>query len=270
MNRIEQIFADLRTRGGRALMPFLTAGDPDLETTAALLPALQAAGACICELGVPFSDPLADGPVIQASMAHALGSGLRPAQILEMTARERPHLDLGLVLMVSYTIVHRLGEAAFCRQAHQGGIDGLIVPDLTIEAADTLRQRAADEGIVCSFLIAPTTPLERAERIVRASTGFVYVLARAGITGERSHLPESLPARIRRLRDLTGLPIAVGFGISDPAQVRAVVQYADAAIVGSAIMRRIAEHRGEERSKLVERVKDFTKDLAGGLTNCSA
>ena len=265
MNRIDAIFQDLRGRGTKALMPFVTAGDPDVDTTAALLPALEQAGASVVELGIPFSDPVADGPVIEASMTRALDGGVRVRQVLDMVARVRPHVSLGLVAMVSYSIVHRLGPARFVQEATQAGIDGFIFPDLPVEEADTVAQPVRDAGAVMSMLIAPTTPIERAERIAKASSGFVYLVSRAGITGESKALPPELGERIERLRAATDLPVAVGFGISSREHVQQVVQVADAAIVGPAIVRRIGAYREAGRDALVEQVGAFTKELAAGL-----
>jgi tryptophan synthase alpha chain len=265
MNRVDRTFATLRARGAKALMPFITAGDPDLPTTEALLPALERAGAQVCELGVPFSDPLADGPVIQASMTHALEHGVRPTDILAMAARLRDRLSLCLVMMVSYSIVHRLAPPRFIHDAQVAGIDGFIVPDLPLEEAAELRDRLGAEGLVFSMLIAPTTPPARAERIARACTGFVYLLARAGVTGEQQDLAGDLAGRVGRLRQVTDLPIAVGFGIADRRQVRAVVESADAAIVGSAIMRRVAAARGAGSAAVLREVEQFVADLAAGL-----
>lgn len=267
MNRIDRHFQECRALGVKALMPFVTAGDPDLATTAQLLPAIERAGGRIVELGIPFSDPIADGPIIQASMAHALDQNKVTAQqVLDMVAAVRSNLSLGLVAMVSYSIVYRLGPGRFVSDASRAGIDGLIVPDLSLEASETFRTTAAEAGLTCSFLIAPTTPIARARALASASSGFIYLLARAGLTGERSRLPEDLPHRIERIRQVTDLPIAVGFGISAPEQVRQVVQVADAAIVGSAIMRRIAEARDSRSGDLVDHVEQFVRSLAAGLT----
>jgi tryptophan synthase alpha chain len=269
MNRIDGIFAGLRARRGKALMPFLTAGDPDLATTGKLLPAIEAAGASVCELGIPFSDPIADGPMIQASMSYALERGVKPAAILEMVSRGRAGLNMGLVAMVSYSVVYRLGPDAFLRDCKAAGIDGFIFPDLPVEESDAMREQIAKAGLILSFLIAPTTPGARAETIARACTGFVYVLSRAGITGERPELPRDLPGRITRLRNVTDLPIAVGFGVSSAEQVSQVVAVADAAIVGSAVMRRVAESRGRGSDAAAASVAGFVAELAGGLPSLS-
>lgn len=265
MNRIDGIFAELRRRRGRALMPFLTAGDPDLATTQKLLPAIEQAGANVCELGIPFSDPIADGPVIQASMSYALDRGIKPSAILGMVARQRAGLKMGLVAMLSYSIVHRLGPGNFLRDCGAAGIDGVIFPDLPVEESAAVRDQVARAGLICSFLIAPTTPIARAETIARACTGFIYVLSRAGITGERTELPRDLPERIDRLRGVTDLPIAVGFGVSSAEQVAQVVAVADAAIVGSAVMRRVAQQRDRGSDAVVASVAGFVGELAQGL-----
>ena len=262
MNRIDRIFADLRRHGGKALMPYITAGDPDLAATAALLTDMDAAGASVCELGIPFSDPIADGPVIQASMTHALDKGVRVGAVLDMVATLRPKLNMGLVAMVSYSIVHRMGAKRFVDDAKAAGFDGFIFPDLPIEEAQDVADYVRRQEMILSFLIAPTTPIERARRIAQASSGFVYVLARSGITGERDSLPDDLPPRIAALRDVTDLPMAVGFGVSKAEHVRQVVSVADAAIVGSAIMRRVAEHRDGD---VVQPVGAFVRELLAGL-----
>lgn len=271
MNRIERIFGDLQSRGQKALMPFITAGDPDIETTADLLPAIERGGGAICELGIPFSDPIADGPVIQASMTHALSKGTRPQHVLDIVRRQRARLNMGVVAMVSYTIVYRIGHPrkdsaeqwAFLKSAKDAGIDGFIIPDVTVEESQPVVEAMKALDLTCSFLISPSTSDERAERIARACTGFVYVLSRAGLTGEKTELPPDLPARIRRLRNVTDLPIAVGFGISNRQQVEQVTSVADAAIVGSAIMRRIAPMREQSREAVTSEVERFVRELAG-------
>ena len=270
MNRIEQIFRKQREQGARTLMPFLTAGDPDLATTEAILPKLEQAGASICELGIPFSDPSADGPIIQASMARALAKGLRPSQVLEMVKRQRGNLSIGIVAMVSFSIVYRQGVQAYIKSAKAAGIDGLIVPDLPVTEADELLACARDNDITCSLLIAPSTPLDRAEAIAKACSGFLYVLARAGLTGLRKELPADLPARIEALRNVTDLPIAVGFGVSSPEHVAEVVKVADAAIVGSAIVKRIEASQGKTPQAIAEDVGSFVSELAGGLKSPAA
>lgn len=268
-NRIDEIFTKLRASNSKAVMPYLTAGDPDLATTGAILPRLEKAGAAICEIGIPFSDPIADGPVIQASMTHALDQGITTTQIFDMIAKQRASLNIGIVAMLSYSIVYRIGHGdspddwTYLKRAKEAGFDGLIVPDVAIEEADPLREAAAAHGLTCSFLISPSTPDDRALQIAKACTGFVYVLSRAGITGERTSLPTDLPGRLKRLRDVTDLPIAVGFGVSTREHVEQVTDIADAAIVGSAIMRRIAEVRDQGSDAVADEIGKFVGELTG-------
>lgn len=279
MNRIDEIFVELRKQGKRGLMPFLTAGDPDLGVTARLIEQAAEAGASVCEIGIPFSDPIADGPVIQASMTRALNGGVRVPAIFEMVRSIRDKVDLGLVAMVSYSIVNRIGDDKFISDAKAAGFDGFIFPDLPVEESSAVTDKVKNAGMICSMLIAPTTPIERAQQIARQCTGFIYLLSRAGITGERTTLPADLGRRVRKIVEVTDLPVAVGFGISNAQQVHEVVRVADAAIVGSAVMRRIehwaSERGGGEKSnankdEFVRTVGAFMKELASGLELKSA
>ncbi len=269
MNRIDRIFHDLRTRGERALMPFVTAGYPTLEATEALLPALQRGGASICELGFPFSDPIADGPTIQASMSAALDRGFHPADTFEMVRRRRAELDLGVVAMVSFSIVYRMGVKQFIAWSQQAGVDGFIFPDLPLEEAEAVVEPVRDAGLISSLLISPTTPPERAAAIAQRSTGFIYLVARTGITGAREDLPPELPQRVEQLREVTDLPIAVGFGISQPKHVRAVTEVADAAIVGSALVKRLSDLADQPPDRIAAEAERFIADLATGLAGDS-
>lgn len=265
MNRIDQIFAGLSERGGKALMPFITAGDGGVDALGGVIQGLERGGAAICEVGIPFSDPIADGPVIQASMTRALDRGVRVEQVFEAVARARPNTQMGLVAMVSYSIVYRIGLKRFVADAKSAGFDGFIFPDLPLEESQAARDASAEAGLVLSMLIAPTTPIGRAQQIAAASTGFAYVVSRRGITGESSALPADLPERLTRLREVAGLPMAVGFGISSADQVKDVVAVADAAIVGSAMVRRLHEHPGD----MPGQAEAFTRELAAGLPGVS-
>ena len=269
MNRIESTFAELRAHGRKALMPFVTAGYPTLETTAAILPALERGGAAVCEVGIPFSDPIADGPVIQASMTEALARGIHPSDILKMVRELRGRLKMALVAMVSYSIPYRIGVERFISQAREAGFDGFIFPDLPLEESGAVGKAVAEAGMTSSLLIAPTTPDDRAAQIAKASTGFIYMLARTGITGERDSLPPDLTPRVTRLRAASKLPIAVGFGISRPEHVRAVTSVADAAIVGSALVRRIGQHKGKSVEAIAEDAGAFIHQLSAGLTSAT-
>ncbi|HZW10266.1 MAG TPA: tryptophan synthase subunit alpha [Phycisphaerales bacterium] len=239
MNRIDAIFARARSSGSPLLMPFICGGHPSLGDGPGLLRALEEGGAGIVEIGFPFSDPIADGPVIAAAMHAALERGVTPDAIFRQVESVRAGLGVGLVAMVSASIVFRAGgPAGFARRAAAAGFDGVIYPDAPLEEAAELLSAARAEGLTASLLIAPTTSPERAEAIAGACSGFVYLLARTGITGERGEAPD-VGRRVARLREATPLPIACGFGISTPEHVRAVVAHADAAIVGSALIRRI-------------------------------
>jgi tryptophan synthase alpha chain len=266
MNRIESVFAELRDDGAKALMPFVTAGYPSLAATEAVLRATDAAGAAICELGIPFSDPIADGPVIQASMTDALAAGCTPGGVFDLVRRVRDEVAMGLVAMVSYSIVYRIGVDAFIERAKAAGIDGFIFPDLTLEECEPINAKVAEAGLTASLLIAPTSPPQRAAAIARTCTGFVYVVARTGITGERDSVPADLAKRVGALRNETDLPITVGFGISKAEHVRAVVQVADAAIVGSALVRKISEVKDQPTEAIARHVGEFVGELATGLT----
>lgn len=248
MNRIDSIFATLRRDQRPALMPFICAGHPAPDATPSILRALDAAGASAIEIGFPFSDPIADGPVIAAAMHEALQQGITPASILASIAEVRPAISAGLVAMVSVSIVHRIGPEKFARDLAAAGFDGVILPDAPAEEADPLIAPFRATGLTATLLIAPTTPAHRIEAIVRRCSGFVYLLSRVGITGAGPS-PHTDPAgltpladRVAAVRALTDLPIACGFGISTADQVADVVGPggADAAIVGSALVREIS------------------------------
>jgi len=266
MGRIDVIFEELRETNRRALMPFVCAGHPRTDALPEILLSLQDAGASIVEIGIPFSDPIADGPIIAAAMHKAIQSGCTPGIVLDQVNSVRDRLRIGLVAMVSISIMQRLafgaGPAAVVARFRDAGIDGFIFPDLPLEESDAWRSAAAEAGLSCTFLIAPTTSLARATKIAQASTGFLYLLARSGITGERSEMPD-LSGRIAELRQVSKLPIAVGFGISSPDHVRHVVQTADAAIVGSALVRRVSDATPDQSPAQV--AGDFCRQLAAGL-----
>ena len=220
MSRIDELFQKLRREGRKALMPFITAGDPDLEFTAAVLHELARRGASLCELGFPYSDPIADGPVIQASYTRALNKKIKLAAILKMLAGVAPKVAPPIVTMVSYAIVYRHGLEQYVADAVAAGACGAIVPDLPVDEADSLAKicRQADFSLI--ELVTPTTPRDRALRIAAKSTGFLYYVSVTGITGERRELPQSLLDNVGWLREQTQLPICIGFGISTPEHVR--------------------------------------------------
>jgi tryptophan synthase alpha chain len=264
MNRIEQAFSDLRAARRGAVIPFVTAAYPSLAVTEELLKALDAAGVRICEIGVPFSDPVADGPVIQASMTEALKTGVKPADIMAMVRRLRPTLKMALVAMISYSIVYRIGPERFIGEARDAGFDGFIFPDLPLDEAEGVGRLVRQAKMTCSLLIAPTTDEQREARIARACSGFVYLIARTGITGERDELPRGLAERVQRLRRVTTLPIAVGFGIGKPEHVAAVTAAADGAIVGSAVVKRLGQTIDMAPAQAAAHVAEFVSQLQQG------
>jgi tryptophan synthase alpha chain len=272
MNRIDALFARLKSEGRRALMPFITAGDPDLPTTAALITEMVRRGAHMVEVGVPYSDPIADGPVISASYHRALGRGIKLAHIFQTIRTLRAEATAGpltaapIVTMVSYAIVHRQGADRYLREAVTAGVDGLIVPDLPIEESEGLCRMATALDLRLIQLVTPTTPRDRAIRIARTSTGFLYYVSVAGITGERTSLPPELIANVGWLRTQTDLPICIGFGISSPDTVRTLAPVADGLIVGSALVRRLADADKLPRPEVVADIGRFVAGLATGLS----
>jgi tryptophan synthase alpha chain len=271
MNRIDSLFARLRAEGRRALMPFVTAGDPDLPTTAALITELVARGAHLVEVGIPYSDPIADGPVIAASYHRALESGVKLSHIFQTIRTLRAETSSGsltaapLVAMVSYAIIYRLGVDRFLEEAATSGFDGLIVPDLPVEESESLCRMAGERGLRLIQLVTPTTPRERAIRIMRSTTGFVYYVSVAGITGERRTLPSELAENVAWLRGQTDLPICIGFGISSPEHVRTLAPVADGLIVGSALVRRLADAEKLTRAEVVKDIGQFVAQLSATL-----
>jgi tryptophan synthase alpha chain len=266
MSRIDQLFADLRRQQRKALMPFVTAGDPDLAFTADVIRELDRCGATMCEVGIPYSDPIADGPVIQASYTRALAHKIKLPAIFEMLRGVSGQVKMPLVTMVSYAIVYRYGLAKYVADAQAAGVCGAIVPDLLVEEADELAAicRKADFSLI--QLVTPTTPRERAVRIARSSTGFLYYVSVTGITGERTELPASLLDNVAWLRTQTDLPICIGFGISQPEHVQRLAPVADGLIVGSAIVRRVAEAATKPRDAVLTDVGNYAATLLGALT----
>jgi tryptophan synthase alpha chain len=242
VSRLTARFERLRAGGERALIAYFTAGDPSLETTARLVVEAERRGADVIELGVPFSDPLADGPVIQRASQRALAAGVSLRRILETVAEVRSEVSVPLVLMTYYNPVLAFGLHAFAEAATKAGVDAVIVPDLPPDEAGPLDQEAAPAGLDVVFLAAPTSTPERLRLIARRSRGFIYLVSLTGVTGERTALPRELEAQVRALRLVTTKPVCVGFGISTPEHVAAVGRLADGVIVGSAIVRLVEQH----------------------------
>jgi tryptophan synthase alpha chain len=242
MISVSQRFKALRDRGQCALIPFITAGDPDLATTAAALKTLDSHGADLIELGVPYSDPLADGPVIQAAATRALERGTRFEQVLEILANVTPELQAPVILFTYYNPIFHRGVDNFLAQVASVGVKGLVIPDLPLEEADTILTKTAAHDLELTLLVAPTTPRDRIVKIAERSQGFIYLVSTTGVTGIRSQLEERVQELLMELRQVTDKPIGVGFGISQPEHAHQVMQWgADAAIVGSAFVKRLAE-----------------------------
>jgi tryptophan synthase alpha chain len=239
MNPVDALFARLRSEGRKGFLPFLTAGDPDIATTATLLPRLPAAGADLVEVGFPFSDPIADGPVVQASYTRALNRGLKIADVF--AAIRGGNVTAPVVGMVSYSLVHRRGPEAFVAAAKDAGLSGVIVPDLVADEADEFAAVCRHADCKLILMVTPTTTPERAARIIRLCTGFVYCVSVVGITGERDRLPAELTQQLARLRTMTDLPLCVGFGVSRPDHVRHLKEIADGVIVGSALVKKLEQ-----------------------------
>jgi tryptophan synthase alpha chain len=266
--RIALRFAELRAKGEMGLVAFLTAGDPSLSATESLVVALAEAGADVVEMGVPFSDPVADGPAIQRSSERALRAGTTLEGVLDVVAAIRRKSGVALVLFSYYNPVLQMGLARFAERAAAAGADGVLITDLTPEEADDYRRVMHARGLDTIFLAAPTSPDDRLRRIAASSSGFLYVISRTGVTGAKDSLPEDLPALVRRVRRVTSLPIAVGFGISLPGQVSVLGGLADAAVVGSALVQEIERAATVEAavSAVTERVRALKQAGLHGLS----
>jgi tryptophan synthase alpha chain len=263
MNSVQQCFASLRDRAECALIPFITAGDPDLETTAQALQILDSHGADLIELGVPYSDPLADGPVIQAAATRALQRGTRLDDVLEMLAQVTPHLKAPIILFTYYNPILHRGLDTFCQQIAEAGVKGLVVPDLPLEESAEVIQVATGYGIEVVLLVAPTTPKDRISAIAEQSQGFIYLVSVTGVTGMRTEIQSRAKDLLTQIRDFTDKPIGVGFGISDPEQATQVKNWgADAVIVGSAFVKRLADGTPAQG---LEAIADFCSRLKSAI-----
>jgi len=265
MSAIDDLFTDLRKTGRKAFMPFVTAGDPDLRFTAELIRVLVERGSSMCEVGVPYSDPIADGPVIQASYTRALDKHIKLGDVLGALGRLTPELSAPVVTMLSYAIVYRRGPEAYAREAKGAGLAGLIVPDLPVEEAGPLAEACRREDLSLIQLITPTTPADRARRIAERTTGFIYYVSVTGITGERDQLPQEIVDNVARLREDTELPLCIGFGISRPEHVRRLAPVADGLIVGSAIVRRVAQAGTKPREQVLSEIGDYVSGLLAAM-----
>jgi len=268
MSAIDELFSNLRASGKKAFMPFLSAGDPSIAATARLIRELANAGVHLFEIGFPFSDPIADGPVIQASYTRALEHGLKTDDIFRCVSALTHGADgvpIPLAAMASYSLIYRRGPREFVRRAADAGFAGIIAPDLPVEEAAELADLAREKNRSLILLVTPTTPAARAEKIVRLCSGFVYCVSVAGTTGERDRLPEALLIQLRQLRQMTDLPLCVGFGVGKPEHVRALREVADGVIVGSAIVRRLENCTEETLDRTVREIVEFVKPLLAAL-----
>jgi tryptophan synthase alpha chain len=264
-NRIDRKFRELKAREQKAFVAYITAGDPSPESTPELVWALERAGADIVELGVPFSDPLADGVVNQLSAQRALEAGTTTPRVMEILKAVRAQSQIPIVLYTYFNLVYAYGIERFCLHAHQAGADGLLVLDLPPEESqgDDVGSRLGDGSLCRISLVAPTSPAERIAKIVGKATGFVYYISREGVTGMQEHVATSIGSRIDLLRKQTSLPICVGFGISTPEQAHTVAHQADGAVVGSVLVNRIAEWGGEK--DLPQKLEAFARPLAQAI-----
>jgi len=263
MNRIVAIFAQLKSAGKKGFVVYIGAGDPTLAATRDLALAFDRAGVDVLELGVPFSDPLADGVVNQLAAQRGLEAGATPPKVLETVAAIRRDSQIPLVLYIYFNLIHKWGLEKFIVAAAQAGVDGLLVLDLPPEESDNYEALMKQHGLCNIYLVAPTTPEDRMEFIVRRGSGFIYYISREGVTGMQAQVASNLSAQVARLRAHTTLPIAVGFGISNPEQARLVASQGDACVVGSAIVNQVAGHG--KSPDLVQKVGAFVKSLADAV-----
>jgi tryptophan synthase alpha chain len=250
-SRIAKKFRDIRKRNGKAFIPYIMAGDPTVGRTRELIRILEDCGADIIELGVPYSDPLADGPTIQRAAQRALDEGVTLKKVIELVAGLRRSSQIPVILMTYYNPVYKYGEERFARDAAAAGVDGIIVPDLPPDEADNLIRHSRKSGLDTIFLLAPTSTDSRIQKVSRASSGFIYYVPITGITGSKLSLDASIESHIARIREASGKPVAVGFGISTPEEASAISRFADGVIVGSAIVKRVEDPEEELRSYLL-------------------
>src|SRR5260221_5177131 len=263
MNRIVERFAQLKHDGKKGFVVYIGAGDPNLEATRKLALAFDQAGVDVLELGVPFSDPLADGLVNQLAAQRGLESGTTPPKLLETIAAIRKDSQIPIVLYIYFNLIHKVGMEKFIADAAKAGVDGLLVLDLPPEESDNYEALMKQAGLCHIYLVAPTTPEDRMELIAKRGSGFIYYISREGVTGMQSKVASNLASQVAKIRAHTDLPIAVGFGISNPEQAKLVARESDGCVVGSAIVNQIAEHG--KSPELVAKVSQFVKSLADAV-----
>ncbi|MCM0082511.1 tryptophan synthase subunit alpha [Geomonas sp. Red32] len=267
MGRIADTFTTLQQKGEKALVTFITAGDPDLATTEQAVLELEKAGADIIELGVPFSDPMADGPTIQLSSERALAGGTTLPAILELVKRLRTRTQIPILLMGYYNPIFAYGADRFAADAQAAGVDALLVVDLPPEESAELKEATDRHGLDIIFLLTPTSDQTRIDTVCRLGSGFIYYVSVTGVTGARSSVADTLASRVSEVRAAVSLPLVVGFGISDPSQAGAVAKNADGVVVGSALVKLFEKYRGAE---LVKELAAFVSALKEGVRSASA
>lgn len=263
MSRIQKRFDWLKSKSEKALVAFITAGDPDLATTRELFSVIEEGGADIIELGVPFSDPLADGPVIQAASQRSLKSGTTLKKIVQLVSDIRKSSQLPIVLMTSFNPVFVYGQESFVKDAVEAGVDGVIIPDLPPEEAGEFDELAKAQNLDMIHLLAPTSTPDRVEMVGAKSRGFIYYVSLTGVTGTRDSLAQGVEEKVAAIKQATELPVLIGFGISGPEQAKAVSKYSDGVIVGSAIVRMIEET--PEPAERMEKLKGFVRSVKQSL-----
>lgn len=263
MNRIVAKFAQLKSIGKKGFIVYIGAGDPNLQATRELALAFDRAGVDVLELGVPFSDPLADGLVNQLAAQRGLEAGATPPKVLETVAAIRKDSQVPVVLYIYFNLIHKVGMEKFIVDAAKAGVDGLLVLDLPPEESDNYEALMKKHGLCHIYLVAPTTPEDRMEFIVKRGSGFIYYISREGVTGMQTQVASNLATQVAKIRAHTALPIAVGFGISNPDQAKLVAKEADGCVVGSAVVNQIAEHG--KSADLVRRVSEFVKSLGDAV-----
>ena len=268
MSRLSQRFSELKKEGRAAFIPFISAGDPDMETSQAILEALPGCGADIIELGMPFSDPMADGPAVQASSTRAIAAGATLPKVIELVRKFRKKDGkTPIVLMGYFNPIHAYGTARFARDAAAAGVDGLIAVDLPIEEDEVLRVPAAAQGVDLVRFVTPTTGEARLRSIVEAASGYLYYVSVAGVTGTKSFAENEVAAALARVRAATSLPVAVGFGIKTPEQAATIARIADGVVVGSAIVNTVAANLGRPPETVVKAVRELCMSLAQATRN---
>jgi tryptophan synthase alpha chain len=265
MNRIEQRFQGLQSQGQKGFVVYIGAGDPSLQATHDLALAFDRLGVDVLELGVPFSDPLADGVVNQLAAQRGLEAGATPPKVLQLVSQIRHQAQIPIVLYIYFNLIHRYGLERFIKDAAHAGVDGLLVLDLPPEEGENYESLMQQSGLCNIYLVAPTTPEDRMEFIVRRGAGFIYYVSREGVTGMQQQVSDTITSMTAKIRAHTKLPIAVGFGISTPDQARAVAAQAEAVVVGSAIVNQIARHG--KSPELVEQVSQYVQSLVSAVKN---